>query len=78
MRLFAVSRRAALWSALSDWFMRGLLRIMANDLNVMSIGVKNKCAVVVRVIVGTDSGCSIVACACGKRGFVERVNDGAI
>src|SRR5690242_5654617 len=50
---------------------------MADGFDVVTVGVEYEGAVVVRMIVGTDSGRAVVATACGDRRLVERIDRSA-
>ena len=50
---------------------------MAHRLDIVSVGIGDVCAVVVRVIVRTQAGRTVVAATGGKTGRVEGVDLGA-
>ena len=47
---------------------------MADHLDVVSVGVKNECRIVLTTVLRTQSRWSIALTACAKSGVIERVD----
>ena len=50
------------------------LRLMADHLDVVSVGVKNECRIVLTTVLRTQSRRPVVLPACAQSGEIERVD----
>lgn len=56
---------------LSDW------RSMADRFNIVPIGIKNKRTIIVRVVMWSKAGCSVVYSACPDSSSMEGIDVGS-